>query len=215
MSAINRCILEIIITPCSLANHGDFYTNANVISAFKKYIDAWVQRYKNETGILAWELANEPRCRGSNSQAGSCNTNGATITAWAKDISAYIKSIDPNHLVGLGDEGFYARSNPPSYPYGAGEGIDFDENLKIPTLDFGTFHMYPDVCISCTTASLKFLIPCFRIGVRRTTSVPGELVGSKIMRPLKNQRTNQSSCTWIPDFLMVLADDAIGRSSAP
>jgi mannan endo-1,4-beta-mannosidase len=128
-----------------LANHGDFYLNANVIAAFKKYIDTWIVRYKNETAILAWELANEPRCRGSSSTAGSCVTTGATITNWAKDISAYIKQQDPNHLVALGDEGFYQRSNPPSYPYGAGEGINFEENLKIATLDFGTFHMYPDV----------------------------------------------------------------------
>ncbi|CAE6472306.1 unnamed protein product [Rhizoctonia solani] len=31
----------------------------------------------------------------------------------------------------------------PNYPYQGGEGIDFDANLKISTLDFGTFHSYP------------------------------------------------------------------------
>ena len=34
-------------------------------AAFKNYINAFVTRYKNEPTILAWELANEPRCKGS------------------------------------------------------------------------------------------------------------------------------------------------------
>ncbi|KAG8978524.1 hypothetical protein FRB90_008412, partial [Tulasnella sp. 427] len=47
------------------ANHDLFYTDASVIQAFKNYIAALVARYKNETTILGWELANEPRCKGS------------------------------------------------------------------------------------------------------------------------------------------------------
>ena len=34
-------------------------------TAFKAYINAFVSRYADEPTILAWELANEPRCRGS------------------------------------------------------------------------------------------------------------------------------------------------------
>jgi len=66
------------------------------------------------------------------------------VTNWAKEISTYIKSIDSNHLVGLGDEGFYNRPGAPTYPYQGSEGIDFDANLDILTLDFGTFHSYPE-----------------------------------------------------------------------
>jgi mannan endo-1,4-beta-mannosidase len=76
------------------------------------------------------------------------------------EISAYIKSIDSNHLVALGDEGFFNQANGPNYPYQGSEGVDFDANLsknssfilvsfrrgfstEISTLDFGTFHSYP------------------------------------------------------------------------
>ncbi|KAF8608733.1 mannanase [Ceratobasidium sp. AG-I] len=124
------------------ANHDLFYTGASLITAFKKYINGFVGRYKNEPTVLAWELANEPRCKGSSGTwTGTCTTT--TITNWASEISAYIKSIDSNHLVGLGDEGFYNKPSAPTYPYQGGEGIDFDANLKISTLDFGTFHSYP------------------------------------------------------------------------
>ncbi|CAE6430603.1 unnamed protein product [Rhizoctonia solani] len=124
-------------------NHDLFYTDSTVKAAFKKYIDAFVGRYKNEPTIMAWELSNEPRCRGSaGTSTGTCTP--ATITAWAKEFSAYIKSIAPNQLVGLGDEGFFNRPGHASYPYQGGEGIDFDENLKISTLDFGTAHAYPE-----------------------------------------------------------------------
>lgn len=124
-------------------SHDLFYTNATVKAAYKNYINGWVNRYKNESTILAWELANEPRCKGSTGAwTGTCTTT--TITNWATEISAYIKSIDPNHLVAIGDEGFYNQPSASTYPYQGGEGIDFDANLKISTIDFGTFHSYPD-----------------------------------------------------------------------
>ena len=64
-------------------------------------------------------------------------------------------------MVTLGDEGWFANktgqkySNDPdwasgadwgsqSYAYAGLEGVDFVENLKIDTLDYGTFHLYPD-----------------------------------------------------------------------
>ena len=46
-------------------DHDLFYTNAEVIAAFKNYISAFVGRYVDEPTILGWELANEPRCAGS------------------------------------------------------------------------------------------------------------------------------------------------------
>ncbi|KAI1794184.1 CEL4a mannanase [Ganoderma leucocontextum] len=124
-------------------NHDYFYTNASIIAAFKSYIQAFVGRYEDEPTILGWELANEPRCQGSTgTSTGTCTTT--TITQWASEISAFIKSIDSNHLVGLGDEGFFNEPGNPSYPYQGSEGIDFDANLKITTLDFGTAHLYPE-----------------------------------------------------------------------
>ena len=48
-------------------------------------------------------------------------------------------------MVALGDEGWLV---PPSgdgtYAYSGYEGVDFAKNLAIPTLDYGTVHLYPD-----------------------------------------------------------------------
>ncbi|KAJ7611410.1 glycoside hydrolase superfamily [Mycena polygramma] len=86
--------------------HDAFYTNPTVIAAYKTYVQAIVSRYVNEPTVIAWELANEPRCAGTNTVASAtCNTT--TITTWAANISAFIKSIDKNHLVAIGDEGFF------------------------------------------------------------------------------------------------------------
>ncbi|QRV93895.1 Cellulase (glycosyl hydrolase family 5 protein) [Ceratobasidium sp. AG-Ba] len=125
------------------SNHDLFYTDSTVRAAFKKYISGFVGRYKNEPTIMAWELANEPRCKGSTGTwTGTCTTK--TITSWATEMSAYIKSIDSNHLVAMGDEGFYNHPGAPTYPYQGSEGIDFDANLRISSIDFGTFHSYPE-----------------------------------------------------------------------
>ncbi|KAI0347615.1 glycoside hydrolase [Trametopsis cervina] len=124
-------------------NHDLFYTNAQVIAAYKNYVKAFVSRYVNEPTILGWELANEPRCKGSTgTSSGTCTTT--TVTNWISDISAYIKSIDSNHLVAVGDEGFFNQPSNPSYPYQGSEGVDFNANLAVKTIDFGTFHLYPE-----------------------------------------------------------------------
>ncbi|KAI4243975.1 MAG: hypothetical protein L6R40_003186 [Gallowayella cf. fulva] len=121
--------------------HNDFYTNAAAQAAYKNYIKFIVNRYKSSSAIFSWELCNEPRCSG-------CNPS--IITKWASDISAYIKSLDSRHMVSLGDEGWLTSTSATtvpnyeqSYAYTGYEGVDFQANLAIKTLDYGTFHMYP------------------------------------------------------------------------
>ena len=119
-------------------NHTTWYTNTAAQTQYKKYIQAVVSRYKSSSAVFAWELANEPRCQG-------CSTD--VIYTWATSVSAYIKSLDANHMVTLGDEGF-GMPGDGSYPYGYSEGVDWVKNLGISTLDFGTFHLYPSSCKS-------------------------------------------------------------------
>ena len=117
-------------------NSTSFYTDSRSQDAYLAYISFIVHRYKSSPAIFAWELCNECRCRGCPS---------STITNWASDTSAYIKALDSTHMVTLGDEGwFYPPEGDGSYAYSGYEGVDFIANLAIPTLDYGTFHLYPD-----------------------------------------------------------------------
>ncbi|KAK3358268.1 glycoside hydrolase superfamily [Lasiosphaeria ovina] len=110
-----------------------WFTNDKAQAQYRKYIAAVVGRYASSPAIFAWELANEPRCKG-------CSTD--VIFKWASDTSAYIRSLDPAHMITLGDEGFGLPGGT-SYPYGTSEGVDFVKNLGVKDLDFGVFHMYP------------------------------------------------------------------------
>ncbi|KAH8199555.1 hypothetical protein TruAng_006306 [Truncatella angustata] len=119
-------------------NATEWYTHATSQQVYRNYITTVVARYRKSSAIFAWELANEPRCNGCPS---------SVITKWATDVSKYIKSLDSDHLVTLGDEGWLAPDSgvgDGSYAYSGAEGIDWVANLKIPTLDYGVFHLYPD-----------------------------------------------------------------------
>jgi mannan endo-1,4-beta-mannosidase len=75
---------------------------------------------------------------------------GTIVYEWLKEISAYIKSIDTNHLVTSGEEGYlhdpdYAKvyGNKHTWIHNGYKGVDFDRNVTIPTIDFMTTHLYP------------------------------------------------------------------------
>ena len=58
-------------------------------------------------------------------------------------MASYLKSIDGNHLLEAGLEGFYGQSKQeinPSFQVGT----DFIANNRIPDIDFATVHSYPD-----------------------------------------------------------------------
>lgn len=121
-------------------NATSWYTDTASQNIYLSYVSLLVNRYKSSEAIFAFELMNEPRCHG-------CPIT--TIAKWASIVSTYIKSIDPTHLVTLGDEGWMAPSSlykpgDGSYAYSGAEGVDFIHNMGIRTLDYGVFHLYPD-----------------------------------------------------------------------
>lgn len=127
------------------ANATQWFTDETSQKVYRNYIHVLVNRYQTSPAIFAWELGNEPRCNG-------CTTS--VVTEWARSTSAYIKSLDPSHMVTLGDEGWFAPADAASVPgdddvssyaYSGAEGVSFLQNLQnISTLDYGTFHLYPD-----------------------------------------------------------------------
>ncbi len=96
-----------------------FWTDPEVIADFKQTIDYIVNRknhytgvvYRDDPAILAWETGNEVDVH----------------HGWTRQIAAYIKQVDPNHLVVDGA----SRS-----------GVS-QESLDDPNVDIVTTHHYP------------------------------------------------------------------------
>jgi mannan endo-1,4-beta-mannosidase len=114
------------------ASRDDFYRDPSIREVYQSYVRQILTRqntvtgraYQDEPAILAWELANEPRC--------DARDGGAILLEWVRDMSRWIKQNDPNHLLGVGDEGFFGK-----------HGVDCNAFLNVPDIDFGTFHLYP------------------------------------------------------------------------
>ncbi|MEX2573016.1 MAG: cellulase family glycosylhydrolase [Balneolaceae bacterium] len=116
---------------------------------FKDYIRMLLNRvntvtgvaYKDEPAILSWQIMGEGRNPGE---------DPAILRDWYREMAQYIKSIDSNHLLGTGEEGFdegipseYSvdmYSN--TYALRSGEGTSYTMNTAIPEIDYGNAHWY-------------------------------------------------------------------------
>ncbi|KAA1471179.1 glycoside hydrolase [Dentipellis sp. KUC8613] len=94
--------------------HDEFYTNETIKDIFKNYTKQIVSRYANNSRVFSWELANDARCNSSIAASSSCNTN--TVTSWHADVSKFVRSVDPNHLVSSGNHGFLCPDCPKLFP---------------------------------------------------------------------------------------------------
>jgi len=130
----------------SASVHDAFYTNTCTKQLYKNYVNYFLNRtntitgikYKDDPTIMAWELANEPRARS--------DTSTVIINNWTGEMSAYVKSIDSNHLVTGGTDGGYKNKIPDSnaWWYTGNEGQDYIPNNNWTSIDFATFNYYDD-----------------------------------------------------------------------
>lgn len=129
-------------------DHDAFYTNSDVKAAFKDYIRQLLTRtntytgieYRNDPTIMMWELANEPDLADNDGPLWK-------IQEWVEEMSSFVKSIDPNHLVSTGGQGFYDQArredDDADRVYVRPAGTDFINNNQPDTIDACSFHLYP------------------------------------------------------------------------
>ncbi|KAK4741467.1 hypothetical protein SAY87_025055 [Trapa incisa] len=144
-----------------LSSDDDFFRNPVVKGYYKNHVKRVLNRYniftrihyKDDPTIMAWELMNEPRC--------TSDTSGRTIQAWVTEMASFVKSIDSNHLLEIGLEGFYGQSTPQRRGVNPSTdiGTDFIANNRVRGIDFATVHSYPDQWLSNSNdqAQLSFL----------------------------------------------------------
>uniref|UniRef100_A0ACD5VI06 Uncharacterized protein n=1 Tax=Avena sativa TaxID=4498 RepID=A0ACD5VI06_AVESA len=146
----------------AIGSDDDFFTNSLVKGFYKNHVKTVLTRvntvsgvaYKDDPTILAWELMNEPRCQS--------DLSGRSIQSWITEMAAHVKSIDANHMLEAGLEGFYGASSSLAVnPSGYLVGTDFIANNQVPGIDFATVHSYPDQWLSSSSsddqAQLRFL----------------------------------------------------------
>ena len=108
-----------------IAYVGKFYSCEACQTWYRDHIETIINHtnpytgltYRDDPTIFSWELANEPR---------------RYPIKWINNTAAYIKSLDPNHMVTTGVEG-----TPP------GESQNFIETHKGPDIDYATIHIWP------------------------------------------------------------------------
>ncbi|KAL4452410.1 hypothetical protein ABPG75_008072 [Micractinium tetrahymenae] len=98
--------------------------------------------YRDDPTIFSWNLMNEPRCK-------YCGPE--PVDGWYGDMAAYLKSIDPNHLVTTGEEGFFEEADPAaaSNPtdgnvWASRSGQSFRANHQKSGIDYAVMHLWPD-----------------------------------------------------------------------
>jgi mannan endo-1,4-beta-mannosidase len=117
-----------------MAFSGTFHQCTEGKELFRKHIKYMLSRtnqitgvaYANDPTIMTWELANEPRA--------FSDANKVPFLNWVNETAAYIKSLDPNHLVTTGTEG----------KWGCEGDIDLFEKIhSSKDVDYMTVHIWP------------------------------------------------------------------------
>lgn len=124
-------------------NHDKFYTTPAIRDCYRAYARHVIRRrnpytgrqYNQDPAIMTFELANEPRNRSDKS--------GRPVLEWVSGMSRWVKSLAPNQLVAVGDEGFYGESGNSDYPYSDYEGDHWRALISVPSVDYATVHLYP------------------------------------------------------------------------
>ncbi len=133
-----------------------FFEHAGCQQLYKSYVSHVLNRrntyngrlYKDDPTVFAWELANEPHL------VNGGDPSGQLIRAWVAEMAAFFKSLDGNHLVSTGEEGYDvgaagygdvgAAYSGQAWLFDGNKGIAFSQNTADPNIDYGSIHVYPE-----------------------------------------------------------------------
>jgi mannan endo-1,4-beta-mannosidase len=109
-----------------------FYSNPETRRLYREHLEKLATRrntitgvlYRDDPAIFGWELMNEAQV---------ITGRWAERRAWFEEMSAYLKSLDPNHLIAPGAWGYRSSS----------ERREWLADHAIPTIDYCDVHSYP------------------------------------------------------------------------
>jgi len=137
-------------------NNGDaFIFDSNIKTWFKQQIAAWVNRrnsisgilFKDDPAILSYELLNEGRFT-TGTDTNGCTVNSylfTTLKAWHLEMGTYLKSQDPNHMLGTGSQSQFVDYVANDYVHNctAAYGQGYAQTHALSVFDYFDFHIYP------------------------------------------------------------------------
>lgn len=127
-----------------------FYTNEETRRLYREHLEKLVTRrntvtgslYRDDPNIFGWELINE---------AQAVTSRWAERRAWIAEMSTYLKSLDPNHIIAPGDWGYRT----------AAERREWLRDHQLPNIDYCDVHIYPrddgDSFVDSPTALREFI----------------------------------------------------------
>src|SRR5687768_2306350 len=109
-----------------------FYSNPETRRLYREHVEKLATRrntvtgtyYRDDPTIFAWELMNEAQV---------LTGRWAERRAWFAEMSAYLKSLDPNHMITPGAWGYRSSS----------ERREWLADHAIPSIDYCDVHNYP------------------------------------------------------------------------
>ena len=109
-----------------------FYSNSETRRLYREHLEKLATRkntitgvnYRDDPAIFGWELMNEAQV---------ITGRWGERRAWFEEMSAYLKSLDPNHLIAPGAWGYRSSS----------ERREWLDDHAIPTIDYCDVHSYP------------------------------------------------------------------------
>jgi hypothetical protein len=127
-----------------------FYTNETARRLYREHLEKIAARrnsltgvlYRDDPAIFGYELMNEGQC---------VTGRWEERRAWIREMSGYLRSLDPDHLIAPGDWGY--RS--------AAERREWIADHALPTIDFCDVHHYPrndtDIVVDSPNALGEFV----------------------------------------------------------
>jgi mannan endo-1,4-beta-mannosidase len=133
--------------------HKDFFTSDSIKQWYKFYLEFLLNRtntfngikYKDDSTIFSWEIMNEAENPGMDFNI---------IKNWYDEISSFIRSVDQNHLIATGENGYDIYLNLYSdidlmynssyFLVNGYKGTSFYENSLLPNINYTSFHSYPE-----------------------------------------------------------------------
>jgi len=134
-------------------HHDDFFTDDEIKQWYRDWVSHVLNRtntvtgkvYKDDPTIMLWELGNELQCSESGPYPPSENCGSDIMVSWADEMSQFVRSIDQNHLIGFGGEGFLcSEPGGDNWLTNCEKSADPVALLALENIDAHGIHVYPN-----------------------------------------------------------------------